>query len=1624
MTTDPGRLAEVEAIYDRGQYVDAFVELQKMGGPLGLTDPAAMLLASRILNNLGAMQAARYLVVRGHRRARRDAKLAYYYANYLEDRWGPWTALTFLRRFGIPAEESGEVRALLMLASASGFAALRDFEEADRLWREAAAIWEHPWLWVARSTDLAAADDWDRAHDAAARALELQSDYRPAIQQMGLLLVAKGERERAERFLTERSAGLQSPYLWMQIAFLREDLDRPAEALEALRRAAEMMPWPEAGAMRAFSGLAANIHHKLGDIDAAVRFGRMEGTPVHVRLADRLEQRLPERRVLLDVPFVRQAHKTCAPATLTSLCQFHGHPADHVSIVEEICYDGTPAASERRWAESHALVARHFTVTWDAAVALIDRGLPFSLLSVAPGSAHLQAIAGYDVQRGSFLIRDPSSATLVEMDAAATLEQQAFAGPQGMVLLPAARAAELEGIVLPDAELHDGLYRLQVALLAHRREEAEVELAGLRARAPASVITLAGQRALASYDGNQAVLLLAYDQWLVLHPQAVPALLGRLSCLENLARDEQRRTELEAAATRPGADPLFGRMYAEALARDGRHRDTARLLLQAAIRVRREDAFSYALLGDIASNENDFADAHALARAAVCLEETNEGHALRYFYTARVVGRPDEALAFLRGRVERLGKRSAGPWHSLYSALVQIDRLQEAEDVLAAAGAARSEDGDVAAMRAWAALRRGRIDEARRLSAGAEGRIRKAEYARLAAEIDRLSGDRASAVVRWRSVLETDPLSMEAHAAIARLLNESGDRLAGLAHLRDASARHPHHAGLARLVVEFTDVEGPEGLEVVRGLLTLAPSDAWAVRELALRLVRRHRAEEALVAADEAALLDPHAAATHGIRGFALAAAGKREAAREAYRTALRYAADYVSAFHGLLDEQNDVADRLRAIRFLQAELRRQVVFGDALPAVRDAARGVLPDDDILAFLEEARTARLDLLGAWTAVIDLLVAMGRMDEARARAREATERFPLVVDPLLQLAEIEGLRDDEAARRETLRRALEIEPGHARATQELADALADAGDVDAGLRLLETSCERAPLHVSNHGVLADLLARAGRLPEALARAQRALEIDPDYDWAWNALMRWATTHDLKDQALAVANAVVAARPHVACAHIGRARVLGARRGREAEVLAALKQALECEPRLVDAHDQYAVALSEVGRWDDALAACRPGAFGDTPPQSLRGRRAWILAARGDVAQAIEEMEVVVAENPNYLWGFLRLDDWYFGTGDHVQARRVSERALLLAPNLAEPALGLFDACLALRDYAACRRALDAVRGPTEPSFVLAREVQLACARHLPREGLAPFEKLAALAQASPWALVEASRGLAAEGADRAVRQTFDRIVTSGDRPDADAVGAAWARAVAAQDDLAVVTRIRRFIAAGRAGQAAIAAHVEALAGADRKGALVFLWLIARKAMASATAVWGAFGFALVRFGWYRRALRWMHDHARRPDVESWMLRNLAIALLARGRYDEARAAHARALTLAPDHVTDTHRRWLALYDALGGRTADATRHLDGCSPTNDKLSALLEGYTRALLATAADGATDRAKLLQAAASVEQQHAELFRDDEARFARRLVRHVLRGDRALDVDPPDSRPTAEGVPGASPN
>jgi hypothetical protein len=173
--------------------------------------------------------------------------------------------------------------------------------------------------------------------------------------------------------------------------------------------------------------------------------------------------------VLLPVGFVRQHYMTCAPATLSAMSRYWQMPADHLGVAEQICYDGTPAHSERKWAEASGYIAREFTVTWEATVALINRGVPFTLTTVEPSNAHLQAIIGYDAMRGTLLVRDPFYRSIGEFAADEALARYRATGPRGMAMVPCSRVALLDKIELPDSELYDLLYEVQTALEAHDR---------------------------------------------------------------------------------------------------------------------------------------------------------------------------------------------------------------------------------------------------------------------------------------------------------------------------------------------------------------------------------------------------------------------------------------------------------------------------------------------------------------------------------------------------------------------------------------------------------------------------------------------------------------------------------------------------------------------------------------------------------------------------------------------------------------------------------------------------------------------------------------------------------------------------------------------------------------------------------------------------------------------------------------------------------------------------------------------------------------------------------------------------------------------------------------------------
>ena len=346
------------------------------------------------------------------------------------------------------------------------------------------------------------------------------------------------------------------------------------------------------------------------------------------------------------------------------------------AVAEAICYDGTPNHRERSWAEQNGFRALEFTVTWSAAVAVLDRGIPFTLTTVETQSAHLQAVIGYDAKRGTLIVRDPTMPADPREALARALPQRGYrsVGPRGLALVPEALAHKFDGLALPEASLYDEHHRLQTALQVHDRERAAHAHDALRAAAPGHRLELMARQALAQYDADPAGVLATIEELLEQFPDDMNLRLGQLGYMRTLGRRDERLACYQELCSRPAADPVLCRQYAQELQADAREHETVVRLITRALRARPVDAFSFWTLAEVRWRERRFGEALELYRFATCLNDKDEVLARSYWVAARHLHREDESLKFLEGRFRRYAARSAQPARTLYGALSQLAR--------------------------------------------------------------------------------------------------------------------------------------------------------------------------------------------------------------------------------------------------------------------------------------------------------------------------------------------------------------------------------------------------------------------------------------------------------------------------------------------------------------------------------------------------------------------------------------------------------------------------------------------------------------------------------------------------------------------------------------------------------------------------------------------------------------------------------------------------------------------------------------------------------------------------------------------------------------------------------------
>jgi tetratricopeptide (TPR) repeat protein len=600
--------------------------------------------------------------------------------------------------------------------------------------------------------------------------------------------------------------------------------------------------------------------------------------------------------------------------------------------------------------------------------------------------------------------------------------------------------------------------------------------------------------------------------------------------------------------------------------------------------------------------------------------------------------------------VEELGGRSGAPACSLYDCLTALARNREAFQVLGNAIERRPADMQLVLFTAQALLNHGRLESAKQLLAKSKQRAKRSDWLAVRAELARAEGDSCTALRVSLKLAEEKTYDIDLQAAAIELVEQLEDAEETRTQIETMMARAPHYLPIQRLGIErLGRLDREAAILKLEDLLSRHPHFAWGQREIALQLTDAGRPESAKPHSEQAIHLDPSSASSHGIHARVLRELGDLVGARAAYQQALRLDADYGMAIHELIELAENQRERLAALDFVREQLKNQVVYGEGLLAYRAAARSVVDADQVLPLLRETLTARPDLRAAWSETVQQLVEMGDLDAALELARSATERFSLVADSWFELAQVQQSRRDNTGRIEALERATTLAPSNIQGHCDLADAYQTAGHLEDAERVLVQLIGRAPRHTACYAFLADLYSTKGDYDAAVVELEKALRLEAGYSWAWNQHREWSSAQGRPQATGDFARTLTRERPEDFRAWLALAEHATDSEAQE-ERLAASERALALAPRDTDAHIARIRLLTEAGRFDEAMAACEPDAFGNSPPVALRGHAAWVLAERGQRGAAIERLRSIVESDSSYLWGWQMLCGWYRDDGN--------------------------------------------------------------------------------------------------------------------------------------------------------------------------------------------------------------------------------------------------------------------------------------------------------------------------------------------------------------------------------------
>ncbi|WOO42050.1 tetratricopeptide repeat protein [Rubellicoccus peritrichatus] len=1252
------------------RYLDAYDLIQAEKPVQQWEDGPLKIEAAETLRQIGSPRLADSIVLRAYRNSTDNLTFRIAAVSPVARHRGLWGAWQLIRSVPEGTVDSDSL-ARLHQKRAQILTSLRDFEltEIAITSAHAAGISKEKEL-LLKADLLKGQDRADEAHELLVEAAKLVPNSAIAGVRLAESYYERREIERTLKLYDELNQNTQARYItyrYIRILIEQEEYVKAAGQLDALKA---LGPLSENRVIENTAEIEAEIHFHQGRRNEAVEAARKSSRLFFKIWSENVAKSDDDSpRKVLDVPFIKQDHLTCVPASISALSIFFDHPIDQKTITDALTYDGTPDSTERKWLEDHGWRVREFAVTWEITRTLIDNNLPFALTTRDLYSSHMQAVIGYDAAQGIYYIREPGSPLKFEWLARESEERYKTNGLRGILILPPGMEDPVRDVSLPEEGSYDLLFQFHQALLKHDVNQA-VELAdALKTLNESPRLCCLARIRLAQYNEDLVAQIEAIDDLLAIAPNDPYYIHQKAWCLRSLGRQEESHGLLRSILQdddEVNSLPFHLRlMLAESIASDHRYRGETWRLLRRIQTMSSYNSQAYWILGNLLTDMEDFNGAEEATRFASTISYYDEYYAEAYFNKSRRNGNHTHCLEYLVKRVDKLGDKSGKPWVTLADAYACLNKHETMLETIRKGMELNPNDENLLTYSIRALYNNGEMESAFSLLKTSrdvlKSKIWKAEQANLEAA----EGHLDKALLLWKEVLGQTSGDRNAISSIAHLTECLTDIEQKQAFLKEQVAEHPRNFSILvdYLISLRHDPEAHwSGLMEARKLF---PDRPWIEREAALCAKSRNDFITACELLEHLKKIEPRNAFNLQVAGDIAVMEKDLDKARKLYREAICLDIDSEDSIHGLLDACASMEERIEACRFISDEIQRQVNYGAGISAFGKQIVQVLPLSDALSLMESLVEARPDLWQAWDAVIELYLGINQPAKALEYANRAFERFPYVGPISYRLSSCYETLHQNDKGLAMLQLTVERNPGYGFAIRELSEKLRNTQQKEKAYDLLKRQIRKEPLNETNYGFIGNFYARDGRLQESIDNLKYAVSINPAYGWARERLLHAAKRCMNKEEIIDWVRSLIEKKSWNEHAHICLINFLYDLEGNES-ALDACNEALERFPTCFDLIDWKAFLLDKIERYEEAIAATEVSGLPYGHAMTLSIRHGLIERNRGNALEAIRLFKQCAEEDPNEYRAWQNLAELYKKQQDFKEEIRSAEEMIRINP----------------------------------------------------------------------------------------------------------------------------------------------------------------------------------------------------------------------------------------------------------------------------------------------------------------------------------------------------------------------